>query len=101
MPFTKDTGALAGSLSSRAGTPNKNTAEVREMFKGLLEKNFDKLQNDIEQLEPKDRIKAILDMAKFVLPTLKATEITSETGVNPVSITIERKIITSNDDTDK
>lgn len=102
MAFTKETASKAGKLSSRAGSPNKNTAEVREMFKGLLENNFEKLQNDIDQLEPRDRVRLILDMAKFVLPTLKATEITNEGGINPVTITIERKIITApHDNTDK
>lgn len=102
MAFTKETATRAGKLSSRAGKPNKTTAEIRELFQCLVCDNFEKLQNDIEQLEPKDRIKAMLELAKFILPTLKATEIIGDKGINPVTIKIERKIISKHDDnTDK
>ena len=60
------------------GTTNKTTAEVRKQFSLLLENNFDKLQNDIDALEPKDRIKTILELAKFVLPTLKTMELVDD-----------------------
>lgn len=63
----------------KAGTPNKITQDLREKFKFLIEDNMDKLQNDIEQLEPKDRIKAIIDLSRFVLPTLRATDIKTNT----------------------
>lgn len=56
------------------GVPNKTTEQVREAFKELVEGNLEKLKTDIEQLEPKDRIKCVLDIAKFILPTLKSTE---------------------------
>ena len=63
----------------KAGTPNKITKDLREKFKLLIEDNVDKLQNDIEQLEPKDRIKVLIDLSKFVLPTLRATDIKTNT----------------------
>ena len=63
----------------KAGTPNKITKDLREKFKLIVEDNLDKLQNDIEQLEPKDRIKVIIDLSKFVLPTLRATDIKTNT----------------------
>ena len=56
------------------GVPNKTTEQVREAFKELVEGNLEKLKTDIEQLEPKDRIKCVLDITKFILPTLKSTE---------------------------
>lgn len=59
----------------KKGTPNKVTDKVRSQFEKLLTKNLATLQNDIEALEPKDRIKVMLELAKFVVPTLKATEI--------------------------
>lgn len=62
------------------GTTNKTTAELREKFSLLLESNFDKLQKDIDLLEPKDRIKTILELAKFVVPTLRAVELSTEDG---------------------
>ena len=63
----------------KAGTPNKITKDLREKFKLIVEDNLNKLQNDIEQLEPKDRIKVIIDLSKFVLPTLRATDIKTNT----------------------
>ena len=71
------------------GTTNKTTAELRDKFTLLIESNFDKLQKDIDLLEPKDRIKTIIDLAKFVLPTLKATDITTDSGnsFQPITIT--------------
>jgi hypothetical protein len=33
------------------------------------------MQKDLDSLEPKDRIKFILDMAKFILPTLQAVSV--------------------------
>ena len=59
------------------GTPNRNTDEIRQNFQLLIENNLTTLENDIKELEPKDRIKAILDLSKFVLPTLKATELST------------------------
>jgi hypothetical protein len=56
------------------GTPNKATAELRERFTSLLESNFDTIQSDLNNLEPKDRIKTILEISKFVIPTLKSVE---------------------------
>lgn len=67
------------------GVPNKTTEQVREAFKLIVEGNLEKLKTDIEQLEPKDRIKCVLDIAKFILPTLKSTEL-KDTGNNVTRI---------------
>ena len=70
------------------GTINKTTAELREKFTLLIESNFNKLQTDIDLLQPKDRIKTILELTKFVIPTLKATDLTveSEQFVNMINL---------------
>ena len=57
------------------GVPNKTTEQVRNAFKLLVEENLEQLRDDIAGLEPKDRIKCVLDIAKFILPTLKSTEL--------------------------
>ncbi|MEN9304059.1 MAG: hypothetical protein RL264_2488 [Bacteroidota bacterium] len=56
------------------GTPNKATKELRERFSDLLESNFESIQTDLESLEPKERIKTLLEISKFVIPTLKAVD---------------------------
>ncbi len=60
-----------------AGSANIATAEIRERFNLLVENNIDKLQNDIASLEPFQRIKVILELSKFILPTLKSIDIAS------------------------
>ena len=72
------------------GTPNRNTDEIRQNFQRLIENNLTTLENDIKELEPKDRIKAILDLSKFVLPTLKAMELSSndDDGFNRITINL-------------
>ena len=57
------------------GSPNKKLPEVRVAFKDLVQNNLEKLQNDLEQLSPRDRIRVIIELAKFVIPTLKAVEL--------------------------
>lgn len=66
----------------KVGTPNKVTNELREKFTLLLEDNIDKLQSDLDLLEPKDRLKTLLEISKFVIPTLKSTELTTDKGNN-------------------
>lgn len=69
MTSRKKTGGRA------KGTQNIITLEIRERFTLLLKNNIDKLQKDINSLDPKCRIKNILELAKFVVPTLKATDL--------------------------
>ena len=61
----------------KPGTKNKECSEIRNSFQELINGSLDKLKEDLESLEPKDRIKAVLDLSKFVLPTLKATELST------------------------
>jgi hypothetical protein len=71
------------------GTPNKITAEVRTAFLLLLEKNIPQLQDDINSLEPFQRIKIIIELSKFVIPTIKAVELSTtdvQTDINPIII---------------
>jgi hypothetical protein len=56
------------------GTPNRNTTEIREQFQSLITDNLEQMNSDLKALEPKERIKAIIDLSKFVLPTLKAID---------------------------
>jgi len=72
------------------GTPNKITSEIREKFTLLVVNNIERLQDDINTLEPKDRIKMIIELSKFVLPSLKAMEIKNEFVKQPI-IWIEEK----------
>jgi hypothetical protein len=71
MPFKK-----GNNLGGRTpGSKNKTTMEIREQFKLLLEANLDSIQTDLDQL------------ARFVVPTLKSTEI--KTDIDQPVITID------------
>lgn len=76
------------------GTPNIITAEIREKFTLLVDNNLNRLQDDIDTLEPRDRLKMIIELSKFVIPTLKATELTSslENGFNPIVINLREEL---------
>ena len=71
----RELASMAGRISTREGVPNKSTNEVRRAFQLLVENNLPKMQKDLDSLEPKDRIKFILDMAKFILPQLQSISI--------------------------
>jgi hypothetical protein len=57
------------------GTQNKTTKEIRETFKNLLENNLELIQEDLNELEPKDRLMFILKLTSFVIPTLRSIEV--------------------------
>ena len=79
MPFNSETGTKAGAKSSRRGRSNKSNSEIRALFQNLLEDNLEGIQDDLDNLEPHQRIKAILDLSKYVLPSLKSIEVVKET----------------------
>lgn len=67
------------------GTPNNISAEIREHFQNLISDNLEDLNNDLKSLEPLQRLKIIIELSKFVVPTLKSTDLTA-TGKNPITI---------------
>ena len=77
MAFTenRELASRAGKLGTRRGVPNKASSQVREAFKQLVESNLPQMQSDLDSLEPRDRLKFILDIAKFILPTLQAVSV--------------------------
>ena len=56
------------------GSKNKITQDIRGKFQTLLEGQLDTLESDLKALTARDRLKMILELSKFVIPTLKSTE---------------------------
>lgn len=56
------------------GSKNKVTQEVRETFLHFIKSNLEQMQEDFDELKPKDRFKVLFDMARYVMPTLKTIE---------------------------
>ena len=72
------------------GTENKLTKETRSLINSIVQDNLSNFQKDLDSLNPRDRVNAILQLLKFNLPTLKAVEVTNDTSnnnnINPVII---------------
>jgi hypothetical protein len=66
-----------GNTGRKAGTPNKATTEIKEAFQMLLEDNLPTLKRDISSLEPKERVKFMLDLASFIIPKMKSVDFKS------------------------
>jgi hypothetical protein len=72
MPFEEGHSLAKGRPK---GSLNRSTAEVRDMFNQLMHDNLETLQKDIQSLSPRWRVHYLLELAKFVLPQLKAVDI--------------------------
>ena len=74
-----DKGRFAeGNEGRPKGSVNKSSNEIRETFQLLLENNIEKIQEDLNELAPKDRIKLLLDLSNYILPKLRTTEYKGE-----------------------
>lgn len=61
-----------------AGAVNKTTTEIRQHYQKLVSDNLERLDNDLKSLDPLQRLKIIIELSKYIVPILKATEITIE-----------------------
>lgn len=76
----------------KKGTPNKTTEEIRNKFQLILTDNLETLNEDLSGLDPDKRIKYMIELAKFVIPTLKATDLkTNDLDFRPITIIREIK----------
>ncbi len=67
------------------GSPNKTTAETKALFQELFEKGMETALQDLQLLEPKDRLEMMVKIAPYIIP--KLATVTTETKQNR-SITI-------------
>lgn len=61
------------------GAVNKEKVPLIEKVRAIVDNNFDRLQEDINTLEPAERIKAITSLINYVLPKQQA--ITAEARI--------------------
>ena len=71
----KELASKAGKLSTRKGVPNRTTQQVRKAFQLLIDDNLEQMQSDLDALTPRDRLRFIIDLSKFILPQLQAVSI--------------------------
>lgn len=75
MPRQKNDGR--GRVGGRAkGTPNKDTADLREWVRNLVDDNRDQIVADLAELEPRERIAFLEKMMRYVIP--QQSQITQE-----------------------
>ena len=58
----------------KLGSFNKTTLSIKENYQKLIEDNLEQLDNDLKSLSPKDRLKTIIELSKFIIPTLKQVD---------------------------
>jgi hypothetical protein len=90
MPFTKNDKNINRS-GRKNGSTNKTTNEIRAKYLELIENNFEQLETDLQTLKASERVKAIIELSKFILPTLKATEMSLSNETKFQAIEIELK----------
>ena len=69
---------VAGNSGRPVGSKNLASSQIRETFQLLLSNNLEKIQDDLNELEPKDRIQLLLSLANYILPKLRSTEYIGE-----------------------
>ncbi len=80
MAFTENNTLGKG---RKLGSQNLTTQSIKQNLQMLVENNLSTLDEDLKSLTPKDRIKAITDLCKFIVPTLKQVdaEVTNTTDL--------------------
>jgi hypothetical protein len=82
VKFEKGHQKLGG---KKLGTLNKNTTELKEAVKALLDDNKDNFKewiNVIAEENPEKAIRLLIDLMEFVIPKLARTDLTS--GDKPI-----------------
>tara|TARA_R110002050_G_scaffold221618_1_gene357484 strand:+ start:68 stop:376 length:309 start_codon:yes stop_codon:yes gene_type:complete len=72
MPFESGHSLATGRPK---GSSNKSTEIVKKNVALLLENNIQIVQEDLDQMQPRDRVNALLQFMKFLIPTQKAIEV--------------------------
>jgi len=62
----------------KKGTPNKSKAEIREHISNIVSSNLEIVERDLRELKPEQRVKLIIELARFVIPQMKAVDLKSD-----------------------
>jgi len=69
MSFKK--GKSGNAAGRPKGAHNKLSRELREVMKGIISNELERLPETLEQLQPKERIELVIKLAAFVLPKVE------------------------------
>lgn len=65
MGFAKGHKKIGG---RQAGTPNRRKAQIQERILYIIETNIETIQNDLEKMDPCERLRFIVALIPYVLP---------------------------------
>ena len=60
------------------GTPNRITAELRDWISYFINDNKEKIQEDFDSLNPRDRVVLFEKLLKYALPVLQTTTLQTD-----------------------
>lgn len=72
------------------GTPNKTTAETKEMLQKVISKEIDNLGEMLEQLEPLERVNAIAKLLPYIVPKQSELSLIEQEAPKKLIIKINR-----------
>ena len=61
-------------MGRKKGTPNKVTTTQREWLARLIDNNRERIEQDINLLEPKDRLLILERLMQYSIPKLQAVQ---------------------------
>ncbi|GHB45650.1 hypothetical protein [Mongoliitalea lutea] len=74
-----------GNAGRPKGAKNKVNTQMRDLIQQLFDANFDTIQEDLESLEPKDRLKFMTDLLPYLLPKLQSTTYSQRIDLDSMS----------------
>jgi hypothetical protein len=57
------------------GTPNKTTKELKQVLHSVIEQQLETIEEDLQKLDPKDRLNILLRLVEYVLPKQREQKI--------------------------
>jgi hypothetical protein len=94
--FTK--GQSGNPAGRREGSPNKTSKEVKQILKGILEQNLERLTDATDELTNMERIQFTKALLPYVMPKLQSIAIRDFDNSNGAFKTIDVVIHRSNED---
>ena len=76
----------------KKGSKGKASSEIKEFLSEFLHENLDDLQGCIQSMKAPDRFNAYMQVAKFIIPTMKAMDVKleAESDFKPIQINFIR-----------
>lgn len=63
-----------GNKGRPKGTPNKITAKIRGAITHFIDCNFERVQQDFEQLKPRERVRFFVDLLQYAVPKYQSVQ---------------------------